>query len=367
MLSVGQTLWSAPSPVYIFYQTARGSCDGVHAMFDGPPSPLAGTANYYDPAAVQALGGFSAPTCDIDNDTFPDVGISDVFAGSCSDFSGAGRDQLPSNVGEFFGPVQVMTFVVPTVSTQRVISRDAAYLIYGFGGNSNTVSPWTVPANILQRTSASGTQSMIAKAIGVPPANWRGNGVLNKDMTAAGGSGDMITALQTQAGRGAGEVTIGIVGADLADVNRSTITVLAYQHTNQKCAYFPDSTSTAFDKINVRDGHYPIWGPLHLFVNVDGNGTPTETGVATFVNYVAPEGPTVGSLQAQIDAGDVPHCAMRIKRTAEMGPYLAYEPSKPCGCFFEKRKGGGADCVACGDSMPCGAGQVCSYGYCEAM
>jgi hypothetical protein len=253
-----------------------------------------------------------------------------------------------------------MSFVVPVASTQRTISRDAARLIYEFGAASNVVLPWNDPNSIFQRSAASGTQSMIAKAIGAPPAAWFG--------IAATGSGDMVNKVGAQTGLGLAEKTIGILSTDNADNNRSSLAILAYQHKGQSCSYWPDSTNTSFDKVNVRDGHYPIWGALHMYANVNGDGTPVSSAVAALVTYLAVEAPPLASVQAQIDAREVPHCAMKVKRTAEIGAYTPYKPTMPCGCYFERRVGStNNSCVACSDTMPCGAGTVCSYGYCEAM
>jgi hypothetical protein len=331
-------------------------------MLDEMRPTLVGDARYYDPTVGQAPS-----TCTIvqGDNILGDVGLSDVYQDSCADFPQT--HTLPDGIADFPGPNQVMTFVVPNASSQRVISHDAAYLIYGFGGNSNTVTPWVDHAAIFQRSAASGTQSMIAAAIGLDPAKWQGTGVLNAN-GAAGGSGDMIRMLTAQNSNAlTAESSIGILSSDFADGIRNQLTILAYQHTGQKCAYWPDSTPTAFDKINVRDGHYPIWGPAHMLVSVGADKRPTNADVSTLVNYLAVEGPSVEALNAQIDAKTVPQCAMKVKRSAEIGPYTPYKPTKPCGCYFEKRNGAGSNCVACSDAAPCSAGQVCSFGYCEAM
>ena len=56
--------------------------------------------------------------------------------------------------------------------------------------------------------------------------------------------------------------------------------VLAFQAdqvAGQTCGYFPDSTANTFDKLNVRQGRYDIWGPLHFITAVDGGGNPLGT------------------------------------------------------------------------------------------
>jgi len=353
-------------PIYLIYQQGRGSCDGVGALLDLPPAPLAGAGRYYLPDVDPK----TECTCNLPITNGPisvaaDIGVSDVYQDSCAAYSD--KQVLPAGVADFLGPNQVMTFVVPAASSQRLISRDAAHFIYAFGGNSNQVAPWNSQPNIFQRTEASGTQSMIAKAIGVTASMWLG--------TSVTGSGDMLNAVTAaNSNAAAAESTIGILAVDLADDNRKMgpskgLVILGYQHTGQSCAYWPDSTPTAFDKINVRDGHYPIWGPIHFLTNVGGDGRPTNPDVAAVTDYLTGVIDTpVELLRAEIkDAHTVPQCAMKVTRSKEIGPYQPYHPAKPCRCFFEKQNGAGADCVACSDSMPCAAGQACNFGYCEAM
>ena len=57
--------------------------------------------------------------------------------------------------------------------------------------------------------------------------------------------------------------SIGILASDVADSYRDRLRILAYQDYGQRCAFTPDSSETSKDKRNVRDGHYPIFGPLH--------------------------------------------------------------------------------------------------------
>src|SRR5262249_16063898 len=144
MKTVGRDLASASTPTWLIYQQSSGSCEGVHGAFDLPSPPLGGDFFYYEPGdALMNAGANKGLPCHIDplDGLVADVGLSDVYPDSCADFSD--RHTLPDGIADFPGPVQVMTFVVPVASSQRVISHDAAYLIYGFGANSNPVSPWT--------------------------------------------------------------------------------------------------------------------------------------------------------------------------------------------------------------------------------
>src|SRR5262249_14339112 len=111
---------------------------------------------------------------------------------------------------------------------------------FGFGADSG-VAPWTDETLIFHRDDQSGTQRMIATAIKVPPTRWKG--------VTASSSGDLLTRL-TAASLPSG--AIGILASDVAQDNRTTVRVLAYQHFGQSCGYYPDSDETLNDKANVR-------------------------------------------------------------------------------------------------------------------
>ena len=73
------------------------------------------------------------------------------------------------------------------------------------------------------------------------------------------------------------DVSIGILSIDYADKNRGNLRSLFLQSKDQRCGYLPDSNKNAFDKINVRDGHYPLWGYVHFFTPI---GPGVTDGVA---------------------------------------------------------------------------------------
>jgi len=153
---------------------------------------------------------------------------------------------------------------------------------------------------------------------------------------------------------------------------RAQIRMLAYQDTAQHCAVFPDSNSTAHDKRNVRDGHYPLWGPLHLLLRVDGQGNPLNAAnrqaVTDIIGYLSgtkalPNKVQLIDLYAQ--SGLVPECAMRVTRSKDGGNIFPYQPSSPCSCLFDLKAVGSTSCAECKVQGDCASGQTCSQGYCE--
>lgn len=346
---------AALSPAYTLVYQSQGSCTGVNAILgDATPTGacttgacIVGTATYYDTAG-------DAQTCDLDLDgTHVDVGVSDVYAESCT------GQPRPSHVGNWNGPVQAMTFVAPKDSSAKAITAEEGYFVFGFGQNGQ-VAPWTDNATMFCRNQSSGTQTMLGDAIGVPAAKWA-------FCTDKGGTSGVIDAVS---GSPAADSTIGIVAAADYDLHRDKLKVLAFQGFKQKYAYFPDSTATAVDKQNVRDGHYLSWGPIHLLAAVDGSGKPSSAAAARFIGWVTGDASVepalpVDVLDIQIQAGTIPQCAMQVTREAELGPMSLAKPADPCTCYFEKIATGGSSCESCQGDSDCSGSQKCRRNLCE--
>jgi hypothetical protein len=250
-----------------------------------------------------------------------------------------------------------MAFVTHKLSLEKAISAEAAYNVYGFGVNSG-VPPWTFDGLIFKRDALSGTQRMIATAIGVPAEKWKGLGTT--------GSGDLVMRLGTAAFP---DQSIGILSAEVAQDNVGSVKILAYQHFGQSCAVWPDSTEAGNDKANVRSGKYPIWGPLHFFIRLNGSGYPANAQAGDVAGFLAGTRPTPVGLDliriaAQRHA--VPQCAMRVKRLQEMGPAMPFAPAGACGCYYERIASGVSTCSICATNAECPTDRpVCSYGFCE--
>jgi ABC-type phosphate transport system substrate-binding protein len=351
LAAIAKVLVAQTPPVTIVY-AGQGSCVGVDAILNGTALRGSGTTalSSWDESGAEAK-------CDLPTTAVAvaDIGVSDVFASTCFSLPGG----VPSNVQDFLGPVQAMTFVVPKQSSERSISAEAAYYVFGFGAGSGA-KPWTDESWILHRDDQSGTQRMISAAIGVGPSRWKG--------TVTTSSSDLLSHLTAP---GTGAQALGILSADVAQANLGTISILAYQNHGQACGYTPDRDATTNEKINVRDGHYAIWGPLHLLTRVTNTGYPATPAVADVIGYVtgtkvAPPGLDLIALEARTHV--VPECAMRVKRVQEMGALASFAPSGACGCYYEKVANGRTACQPCMSSNDCPTtAPACSYGYCETQ
>ena len=344
------------TPVY----QITSSCNGVKSVF----SAVARDRLIADPAAGSrtARATFVTPEGNLEACTLPpggvtvDIGESDIYSTSCMD-----SGPQPGDVGEYFGPIQAMIFAVPYGSHQDVISAEMARTVFGKGGDGGKGAPWTDFHGYFVRNANTGTQQMIGRAIHVPADQFWGTDY----GTASYLAGQMKLVTMEKA-----EQSIGIISSDYYSPAMGSFRELAFQGFGQLCGFWPDSSQYVGDKRNVRDGHYPIWGPLHFFTRTDPTGIPISAAAAAFVSVVTAPEPGVGLLNAYIDASLVPSCAMRVQRSKDLGDLTPYMPPGDCGCYFETRVGGGVappGCTPCTTAVECAAPKpACNLGFCEA-
>jgi hypothetical protein len=344
------------TPVY----QVTNSCTGVKAVFgsgadqmmtDPAPGPDAKYATYFaaDGSSTNCTLGPSGAQVD--------VGESDIFSTTCDGYGPPG-----GSVGEFLGPVQAMVFVVPGKSQETAITAAAAREVFGMGGGNAT--PWTDPTLYFVRNANTGTQQQIGHAIGVPAGEFWG--------IDRGSAANVDALMKVISDPGIAEQAIGIISADYYDDDRANLVALAFEADGQDCAYLPDSTSYKKDKQNVRDGHYPIWGPIHFFATVS-NGVPVSAGAQAFASVVSVPNIPQALLDAFISSSLVPSCAMAVQRTSELGPLSTYAPPFQCGCYFEASPSvnGSAPpgCSPCMTANDCTdpSRPACNLGYCEVQ
>jgi hypothetical protein len=277
------------------------------------------------------------------------------------------QGELPEGFGDFRGGVQSLNFITDVKSNELSISAEALYLIYGFGPTGE-VSPWTDGTGVFQRQFDSFASLFPAAAIDVPSAafKWPANEKATQGEVINGISGYAQTEeLANQ--------TLGYVSGNAADTKRQLVKTLAYQHYDQTCGVYPDSSQSSFDKLNVRLGKYYLWTPGHFYAPVDENGDIANERVANlfgwFTATTVPPGTEVNAFEQSILAGDIPQCAMLAQREGTLGAISSYAPPKPCGCYFESVTSPDvtSECTPCEDDASCsGDTPSCNFGYCEA-
>lgn len=359
--ALAKSLFADPSnPITIVWR-GMSSCFAWEELLMNEPIDKetgAATGSYWDTSGNELFCQFKPSGNDAGAAPVPDIIVSDVFADTCTPLPNG----LPTNINDFFGPVQTMVWVVPKTSSEKAISAVGAYYVYGFGA-AGMVAPWTDNNTIYRLADESGTQLILGKGIGVPADQWRGNNL--------GSSGTLTKMIPTSSPNSIGPLAY----TNITDSVRPTMEILAYKHYGQdKCAYFPDSTDQAKDKKNVRDGHYAMWGPIHFATRVN-NGVPINPNAAKAINmWVGVTPPPQGLDLVQIAAINnlVPTCAMNVKRRTEMGNLEPVVPDNGCGCYFEKAAGAptSAGCKACMKDQDCTDPAkprcITSYGFCEA-
>lgn len=339
----------------IAYQPS-GSCNGVDQIFNSDPTKRVAKDKAGTVSVLFPIDGAKGVPCTWGSGANVDVGVSDVFSTSCNvSFT------TSSTIADFLGPVQPMTFVVPATSEETVISAAMGHIVFGRGSMDERAAPWTDPDLYFVRNASSGTQQMISRAVGLEASKWWGKN--------AGGTSGVVNGLQSVAPALASSV-IGILSTDAlkSEEVRRNIRVLAFQDQKQLAGFYPDRIPASLDKINVRDGHYPIWGPVHFYAPVV-SGVPSTKAGALVQRFSLP-GIDQGLLDSITAGGLVPQCAMKVTREAEMGPIVPFEPAFQCGCYFESKLANDsvpAGCSTCTSTNDCSSDRpACNLGFCEA-
>lgn len=264
---------------------------------------------------------------------------------------------MPADTAVVNGPNQAYGFIVPKASSQIAITAEEGYLAFGFPEAEGDAQPWTVQnLRFIRGTTASTTLTTSANI-----------GLTAGQMKAVAQTTSLILLNAVKDAVNV-EATIGTLGTELFDQDRSLVKFLAFKGFKQKYAYYPDATSTSYDKQNVRDGHYLPWSPTPYIYVKDGAGDPADARVKRVVELLFGKRAEadVDGLKQVVDSGLVPQCAMKVKRDLDGGPLSLFSPAEPCGCYFEAHVPQGATtCTACTGDGNCNGGK-CRYGYCEA-
>jgi ABC-type phosphate transport system substrate-binding protein len=336
---------------------SSGSCSGVATLAaDTTPDGACTTASCVSGTALYwtADGEASKPsTCTLAADgQHVDLTLSDVYKESCEGVSG-----LDALLDQTFTVIP-FAFIVPHASSQVAIDAREAYYAYGLGP-AGMVKPWVNKDMLFQRSNTSGTQITVFKNVRIPVGS--NNGVDAKS------GGNMLSSV---AAASDAEAAIGFAGTDAIDSKRSSVTVLAYRHFDQKSYYYPDSSFTSFDKKNVRDGHYPLWGYEHMLLRKDSSGKALSAAGQKLADVLTEKTALPGTKTATeiaVKSSLVPLCAMKVDRKTDGGDFSVYKPEAACGCFFDKNvTSGDTKCTPCKANADCSSSESCNLGYCEA-
>ena len=356
MKALGRKLRDNTSnPITMVFVT-NGSCTNIDVMYNHTATMSGTIAPSFAPSIAENPNWNPATdalsTCNLPAGQFPDIGNSAVFNSSCTTAA------PPATVTVTDGPIQAYVLAVPTLSDQTAITAEEAYFVFGFG-MAGMIAPWTDEMSLFIRTTTKSTLLTWSNNINVPANKWKGIMFAN--------SSDVVSNIENTQSP---EVALGILGDEVYDGARNKMKVLAFRAYQQYAAYYPDSTFTARDKKNIRDGHYTVWSPTTWMENVDAGGQPVNAlahyviGLIVGVD-VTPAPTNFAAPDVVAGVGLVPDCAMAVQRSFDGGPLSLYSPAESCVCRYEATVAT-TSCATCSDSSPCGTG-TCRNGYCEAQ
>jgi hypothetical protein len=372
---VAYILSKANPPIFVFYQDGGGAGVGYDAFVDGTGGTASRPFKYW---LTEADVTGATPNC-----------TADTTAGRAVDFATTGgtlalfNKTLAEDAGAFSGPTQGVNVIVPFGSSEPSISTETLYYVYGFGdgsqfgGVANPI-PWTTKAYIYRRSPTAFVQQFLRGAIrtlGGNAANFPdgfNGGTASAPDTNQGSVDNVIAA----ASAGHAQEAIGFTSGPTADKNRGAgkVRSLAYQHTGQTAAYWPDSSPEAYDKINIRNGHYFLWDTNQFFTKIHGsNEHPSldqieNPDVQAFIGYFSGQlqFPDNAVTRGIIETGSIPLCAMQVSRSSDFTGLSCTAPADPCGCYFDSIATGTTSCDACSSDAQCSGSSKCHFGFCEA-
>lgn len=346
-----------PKPLTIVWKL-DSSCGGVESVALDTAASCAAGACITGKAQFWTLDPRdTAPkTCDLDAaGTHVDLALSDVFPQTCAAFGG----KTPPGILDTPGPVTPYAFTMAKSGPEAAIQAEEAHFVFGVGKNAG-VKPWVNDAAIFVLGDKDAGQLLIGPRVKLGVGKWLGKAAASPDDIFNGFANDPGTA-------------IGVLPTTLVDSRRATDSrVLAFQAVGQHGAFYPDRRSTTFEKQNVRDGHYPLWGYLHMILRSDPlNPTqPKSVNGARVASILLAQSQVGGQdvLPMQVAAGFVPQCAMHITRSDDASPPSVFAPDAPCHCWFEKNVPNGMTptCAVCSDATPCASGK-CRRNFCEVQ
>jgi hypothetical protein len=354
-----------------------GSCVLTPNLYAGTPI-AAGQVLSYIPSSAENPSWTTANAesiCTVTAPTPPGLGISALYPASCQ----LGGPDAGSSIGLIDGPVQAYTFIVPPsqfTSDGMAIYAEEAHAAFGAHKGTglvtwNGTTEWNDPNQMFFRPTSKSTLVSTAFNIQLTAA------VMAQGAVQKAASSDVLSAVAAATSPDA----IGILGDEVYDSQgRGKVNVLAFKAFGQNHAYFPDSTATAFDKQNIRDGHYSMWSPTVYITKVDSLGKPVDPAIRYITDTVTgnaaatpPDGGApIDGLADVTGVGLTPGCAMQVTRTTPQDgtPISPAATAPTCTCYFLSKIPGAtgtpANCTACTDSSACTtAGQTCIRGFCE--
>lgn len=314
-----------------------------------------------DPAAATAVGECTLPDLDTDPAAVAiQLGIGATYLSSCTDTVATNP-----NLGTYDGPIQAYGFITNTASTQNGIAAEEGYLAYAFPEAGGDAQPWVVQDLRFKRSNTASTTLTMAAAVRLTATQL----AVGARQTALSPetSAQLIKEVHDTANP---EATLGILGLDLYDVDRSVVKLLPFRSWGQRYAYYPDRTKDAFDKQNVRDGHYLPWAPTPYMAVKSGTGDIADADAKRFYDLVRGfrRDADVDGLKAVAKNSLIPECAMKVTRSGDGADLQLYDDPAPCGCYYEANvRNGATTCATCPtEGAACGTGGTCRLGYCEA-
>lgn len=313
-----------------------------------------------DPNAEVAVGICTLPKPeDAASAVTIQLGIGATYLSSCTDTVANNPD-----LGVFDGPIQAYGFITNTQSQQNGITAEEGYLAYAFPEAGGDAQPWVVQDLRFKRSNTASTTLTMSSAVRLTPTQFAvgaRQAALSPETSA-----QLITEVKNSSNP---EATLGILGLDLYDVDRSAVKLLPFKSWDQRYGFWPDKTKDTFEKQNVRDGHYLPWAPTPYVAVKNAAGEIVDPDAKRFYDLVRGfrKDSDVDGLRTIAQFSLIPECAMSVTRDADGADLKSYTDPNPCNCYYDANvRNGSTTCATCTEEgSACGTAGKCHLGYCE--
>lgn len=292
------------------------------------------------------------------------LGIGATYLSSCPD----NAIDKTGTVREYDGPLQAYGFITNNASTQNGITAEEGFLAFSYAEGGGDAAPWLVQNLRFVRKASASTTLTMSSNVHVDPSVF-----VKFGQTTPNDKSAEIISLVNGATANA-EQSLGVLGLDLYDADRTKIRVLPFRGFGQRYAWYPDKTEKTYDKQNVRDGHYLPWSPTPYMADSSGDGSdpdqikdPDARRFYKLVRGFITES-DVDGLKTIAKNTLIPQCAMKVTRKADGADLELYSDPAPCHCYYEANvTNGTTSCATCSGAAgsACGTAGKCFHGYCE--
>ena len=184
-------------------------------------------------------------------------------------------------MSDYTGPVVPFVLSVPSASTQVSISAEAAHIVFGNGGKR----PAPAAASRTRRRGPTRPTTSSATATPARRCSRRISSTCPRPSSGASTASRRTTCATRCWRRRRRSSRSAFCRSIMPTRTAATCAACICSRRVRSAGFLPDTNKNSFDKMNVRDGHYPLWGYVHFFTPIGPGGVPSDAAKAMVTRF----------------------------------------------------------------------------------